>query len=254
MFNKILLTWLLISGYCFAANDFHVADLSRILAKNPEWKEFSRSVVFIRDDKSGGQGSGIFVSPVHILTADHVTASMECGALKIRTLMRAGNEPQIKGGRLLQCAEKLIEDKDLDIALLEVERSVRDYVKIDLEKLAKIKVAKETISLGYTTTAHFGFSSNCFLKALSGPSIRENRNTKSFANFLLTDCMVSPGMSGGPFMVKDDDGKWQLAGINSAILMPKAGNAHAFKVVMANIARAVKKHSAKFQDVWDMYP
>lgn len=222
------------------ANRFEVGNIAAVISK--ENKIVLQSVVRISQGQTSG--SGIFVSPYHVLTAAHVLQPMDCeDELKIQTLVEPGPVPKAKG-RQLFCDDIIFIDEALDIALFVTDRAVRDYLHLPDADLIDPKMA--ITSLGYTTSGHLGRSDQCSVSSKKGSG---TSGAVNFANLFMSDCLLSPGMSGGPVIDYSDKKIPKVIGVNSLIV--KLGNPGPTKTGMGRLVDAINKYKDDFAEVYD---
>ena len=194
------------------ANRFEVANVSAVItAAN---KIVIQSMARISAGNSSG--SGVFVSPYHVLTAAHVIAPMDCDEMKIQTMIEPGSPPKPKG-RSLYCDDIVFMDAELDIALVVTDRAVRDY--LHLPNIDIISDKQDITSMGYTTSGHLGRSDECIVTNKRGSETISSPNGNfDLRKMFMTDCLLSPGMSGGPVLDLSEAGRPRVIGVNSLIV------------------------------------
>jgi len=100
-------------------------------------------------------------------------------------------------------AELLYADKDIDLALLKIDRKNLKPVRLANEN--EIKVGDEVVAIG--TPLFFGYRNSASKGIISGL----NRPVDGIYTYLQTDASINPGNSGGPLV----NMKCELVGINT---------------------------------------
>lgn len=136
-------------------------------------------------------GSGVVLSKDgRILTNNHVVDGLD----EIYVVTYDGN---------VYKAKLLYADKDIDLALLKINRSDLKPIKLADEK--KMKVGDEVVAIG--TPLFFGYRNSASKGIISGL----NRPVDRSYMYLQTDAAINPGNSGGPLVNMNGE----LVGINT---------------------------------------
>lgn len=160
-----------------------------IIGKNTKYRE--EDYIFSKFPKNLQHGSGVVISSDgRIITNNHVVDGVE----DIYVVTYDGKAYK---------AELLYADKDIDLALIKIDRTDLKPIKLADEK--KINVGDEVVAIG--TPLFFGYRNSASTGIISGL----NRPVDGTYTYLQTDASVNPGNSGGPLVNMD----CELVGINT---------------------------------------
>lgn len=160
-----------------------------IIGKNTNYRE--EDYIYSKYPKNLQHGSGVVIDKEgRILTNNHVVDGME--AIYVVTF----------DGDVYK-AELLCADKEIDLALIRIER--KDLKPIALAKESDTKVGDEVVAIG--TPLFFGYRNSASKGIISGL----NRPVDGTYTYLQTDASINPGNSGGPLV----NMKCELVGINT---------------------------------------
>lgn len=160
-----------------------------VIGKNTKYRE--QEWIFSKFPKNLQHGSGVVIGKDgRILTNNHVVDGLE----DIYVVTYDGN---------VYKAELLYVDKDIDLALLKINRT--DLKPIKLATESEIKVGDDVIAVG--TPLFFGYRNSASKGIVSGL----DRPVDSMYTYLQTDAAINPGNSGGPLINMD----CELVGINT---------------------------------------
>ncbi|QEK12675.1 trypsin-like serine protease [Crassaminicella thermophila] len=160
-----------------------------IIGKNVKYRE--REYIYSKVPKNLQHGSGVVINDNgRIITNNHVVDGLD----KIYVVTYDGKVYQ---------AELLYADKEIDLALLQINRTDLQPIKLADEK--EIKVGDEVIAIG--TPLFFGYRNSASKGIISGL----NRPVDRFYTYLQTDASINPGNSGGPLVNMNGE----LVGINT---------------------------------------
>jgi S1-C subfamily serine protease len=135
----------------------------------------------VRGCDGSGSGTGIIVSPTHIVTVEHVIS----GASRI-TLERSRN--------LLGQAEVIGFDRDRDLALLRLKKPISGYRFRFAERQPRL--GEEVAAVGYP----FGLPLSVSRGTISGLARTIPIDGIKRRALIQTDAAVNPGNSGGPLL------------------------------------------------------
>ncbi len=140
-----------------------------------------------------GEGSGFFISPTEVVTNFHVIA----------------DEPSPKvvfpDGKI-ETPEKIVGDKNMDLALLTLKNSYPDLV-YELPILVSLVDDEPVLSAGYP----LGSEITGDVTIVRGNFIDYRKSRKDYVSYIQTNISLVPGMSGGPLV--DLCGK--IVGVNT---------------------------------------
>lgn len=160
-----------------------------IIGKNTSYRE--EDYIFSKYPKNLQHGSGVVIdNEGGIITNNHVVDGIE----DIYVVTYDGK---------VYKAELLYTDKDIDLALLKIER--KDLKPVKLADENEIRVGDEVIAIG--TPLFFGYRNSASKGIVSGL----NRPVDGIYTYLQTDASINPGNSGGPLI----NMKCELVGINT---------------------------------------
>lgn len=160
-----------------------------VIGRNTKYRE--RDYIYSKFPKNLQHGSGVVINDEgRILTNNHVVDGLD----EIYVVTYDGN---------VYKAELLYADKEIDLALLKINRSDLDPIKLADEK--EIKVGDEVVAIG--TPLFFGYRNSASKGIVSGL----NRPVDGTYTYLQTDASVNPGNSGGPLVNMNSE----LVGINT---------------------------------------
>lgn len=160
-----------------------------IIGKNTQYRE--QEEVFSKYPKNLQHGSGVVIEKDgRILTNNHVVDGIET----IYVVTFDGN---------VYKADLLYADKEIDLALLKIER--KDLKPMSLASEDNSKVGDEVVAIG--TPLFFGYRNSASKGIISGL----NRPVDGTYTYLQTDASINPGNSGGPLVNMN----CELVGINT---------------------------------------
>lgn len=160
-----------------------------IIGKNTDYRE--DEYLYSKYPKNLQHGSGVIISSEgRIITNNHVVDGLD----DIYVVTYDGN---------VYKAELLYADKEIDLALLNINRS--DLKPMTLADESGIKVGDEVVAIG--TPLFFGYRNSATKGIISGL----NRPVERTYTYLQTDASINPGNSGGPLV----NMKGELVGINT---------------------------------------
>lgn len=160
-----------------------------VIGRNTKYRE--RDYIYSKFPKNLQHGSGVVINDAgRILTNNHVVDGLD----EIYVVTYDGN---------VYKADLLYADKEIDLALLKINRSDLDPIKLADEK--EIKVGDEVVAIG--TPLFFGYRNSASKGIVSGL----NRPVDGTYTYLQTDASVNPGNSGGPLVNMNSE----LVGINT---------------------------------------
>lgn len=160
-----------------------------IIGKNTKYRE--ADYIYSKFPKNLQHGSGVVINGEgQIITNNHVVDGIE----DIYVVTYDGN---VYNGELLYA------DKEIDLALLKIERT--DLKPIKLADENEIKVGDEVVAIG--TPLFFGYRNSASKGIISGL----NRPVDGTYTYLQTDASINPGNSGGPLVNMN----CELVGINT---------------------------------------
>jgi serine protease Do len=160
-----------------------------IIGNNTQYRE--QDDVYSKFPKNLQHGSGVVIDKEgKILTNNHVIDGIE----KIYVVTFDGN---------VYKADLLYADKDIDLALLKIDR--KDLKPMTLASEDNSKVGDDVIAIG--TPLFFGYRNSASKGIISGL----NRPVDGIYTYLQTDASINPGNSGGPLVNMD----CELVGINT---------------------------------------
>lgn len=178
-----------------------------VIGKNTKYRE--QEEIFSKFPKNLQHGSGIVISKEgRILTNNHVVDGLE----DIYVVTYDGN---------VYKAELLYSDKDIDLALLKINRTDLKPIKLAIE--SEIKVGDDVVAVG--TPLFFGYRNSASKGIVSGL----DRPVDSMYTYLQTDAAINPGNSGGPLINMN----CELVGINTLGYMFYQGMS--FSIPVGNI-------------------
>lgn len=251
MINWII--FFLMNAATLTGSEFRVVDVNRILNEEPDKLPILYALARIETGTS--QGSGVFISPFHLLTAHHVIEGADChsDAFKLQTLILAGKKQYVLG-RNIRCSEILFSDQTLDISLISVDRAVRDYIPISPRNV--IHPYQAIFSLGYTFEGHLGYAYDCNVTLDKGigqkaiPLSSGGSFTPQY--FAMTDCIFTPGMSGGPSIAIDAAGITpRVVGLNTMVTRKQNNDSFRIESAISRLSDAYHQYSAHFKEVQD---
>lgn len=160
-----------------------------VIGKNTKYRE--QEEVFSKFPNNLQHGSGVIINNEgRILTNNHVVDGLK----DIYVVTYDGN---------VYKAELLYADKDIDLALLKINRTDLKPIKLAIE--SEIKVGDDVIAVG--TPLSFGYRNSASKGIVSGL----DRPVDSMYTYLQTDAAINPGNSGGPLINMN----CELVGINT---------------------------------------
>lgn len=160
-----------------------------VVGKNTKFRE--QEQIFSKFPKNLQHGSGVVIGKEgKILTNNHVVD----GLADIYVVTYDGNAYK---------AELLYADKEIDLALLKINRT--DLKPINLANESEIKVGDDVVAVG--TPLSFGYRNSASKGIVSGL----DRPVNSMYTYLQTDAAINPGNSGGPLINMN----CELVGINT---------------------------------------
>lgn len=178
-----------------------------VIGKNTKYRE--QEEIFSKFPKNLQHGSGVVIgNEGRILTNNHVVDGLE----DIYVVTYDGN---------VYKAELLYADKDIDLALLKINRTDLKPIKLAIE--SEIKVGDDVVAVG--TPLFFGYRNSASKGIVSGL----DRPVDSMYTYLQTDAAINPGNSGGPLINMD----CELVGINTLGYMFYQGMS--FSIPVGNI-------------------
>lgn len=158
----------------------------------------------VRERPFRGLGSGVIIDADkgYIVTNYHVIN----GANTIKVQLTDGREydAELVGG-----------DQMTDVALLKLEKKVKNLTQIKLADSDKLRVGDFTVAIGNP----FGLGQTVTSGIVSALG-RSGLNLENLENFIQTDAAINSGNSGGALVNLNGE----LIGINTAILGPNGGN------------------------------
>lgn len=161
-----------------------------VIGKNTQYRD-GNEYEYTKFPRNLQHGSGVIVgADGRIITNNHVIDGLE----EIYVVTYDGN---------VYKAKLLYTDKDIDLALLQIDRT--DLKPMKLAKETEIKVGDEVIAIG--TPLFFGFRNSASKGIVSGL----NRPVEGTYTYLQTDASINPGNSGGPLVNMNSE----LIGINT---------------------------------------
>lgn len=160
-----------------------------IIGKNTKYRE--RDYIYSKFPKNLQHGSGVVINNEgRIITNNHVVDGID----EIYVVTYDGS---------VYKAKLLSADKEIDLALLEINR--KDLKPIKLAEESSIKVGDEAVAIG--TPLFFGYRNSASKGIISGL----NRPVDGTYTYLQTDASINPGNSGGPLVNMN----CELVGINT---------------------------------------
>lgn len=160
-----------------------------VIGENKKLRE--REYIYSKFPKNLQHGSGVVINNEgRIITNNHVVDGLD----EIYVVTYDGN---------VYKAELLYADKEIDLALLKINRS--DLKPIVLAKESEINVGDEVAAIG--TPLFFGYRNSASKGIVSGL----NRPVDRTYTYLQTDAAINPGNSGGPLVNMNGE----LVGINT---------------------------------------
>lgn len=161
-----------------------------VIGKNAKYREDTEEE-YTKYPRNLQHGSGIVIgTDGKIITNNHVVDGLE----EIYVVTYDGNAYK---------AKLLYADEDIDMALLQINRS--DLKPIKLAKETEMRVGDEVIAIG--TPLFFGYRNSASRGIISGL----NRPVERMYTYLQTDAAINPGNSGGPLVNMNGE----LVGINT---------------------------------------
>jgi serine protease Do len=178
-----------------------------VIGKNTKYRE--QEEVFSKFPKNLQHGSGVVIGKDgRILTNNHVVDGLE----DIYVVAYDGS---------VYKAELLYADKEIDLALLKINRTDLKPIKLAIE--SEIKVGDDVVAVG--TPLFFGYRNSASKGIVSGL----DRPVDSMYTYLQTDAAINPGNSGGPLINMN----CELVGINTLGYMFYQGMS--FSIPVGNI-------------------
>lgn len=160
-----------------------------IIGRNTKYRE--EDYVYSKFPKNLQHGSGVVINDKgRILTNNHVVDGLN----EIFVVTYDGN---------VYTAKLLYADKEIDLALLSINRS--DLKPMKLAGESEVKVGDDVVAIG--TPLFFGYRNSASKGIISGL----NRPVDGTYTYLQTDASINPGNSGGPLV----NMKGELTGINT---------------------------------------
>lgn len=161
-----------------------------VIGKNTKYREDTANE-YSKYPRNLQHGSGVVISnDGRLITNNHVVDGLD----EIFVVTYDGN---------VYKAELLYADEEIDLALLKINRT--DLEPIKLAKEDEIKVGDEVIAIG--TPLFFGYRNSASKGIVSGL----NRPVDDMYTYLQTDAAINPGNSGGPLVNMNSE----LVGINT---------------------------------------
>ncbi|MBZ9637222.1 S1C family serine protease [Clostridium sp. FP1] len=178
-----------------------------VIGKNTNYRE--QEQIFSKLPKNLQHGSGVVIGKEgRILTNNHVVD----GLADIYVVTYDGN---------VYKAELLYADKEIDLALLKINKTDLKPIKLAIE--SEIKVGDDVVAVG--TPLSFGYRNSASKGIVSGL----DRPVESMYTYLQTDAAINPGNSGGPLINMN----CELVGINTLGYMFYQGMS--FSIPVGNI-------------------
>lgn len=244
--KKLLL--LIIGQISFlSASEIQMSDLMKMSNEHPDKELIFKSLAYF----SGG-GTGVFISPYHVLTSYSVVANKnECQSKRIETEMIASDKPRPRG-RSIFCSDVIFADKALQASLIVTDKAVKTFLPLTREDLITEK--HKIFSLGYHELAFVSYSYDCQViqknpsnSLIYGPGGEE----LSLKDFFLTDCLFNSGVSGSPLFNFDVDLKRPvLIGIFN-FLKEYSHSSGLVTTAATRFTDLLKKYPDEFEEVFD---
>ncbi|MGL5031306.1 MAG: Do family serine endopeptidase [Aeromonas sp.] len=181
----------------------------------------------VREQPFQALGSGVIVDAKkgYIITNAHVVHDAD----EIKVNLKDGRE---------YAAKKIGEDKQSDIALLQIQPD--DLVQIKFADSDDLRVGDYALAIGNP----FGLGQTVTSGIVSALG-RSGLNIENLENFIQTDAAINSGNSGGALL----NLRGELIGINTAILGPNGGNIGIGFAIPSNMVRDLTEQIVKYGEV-----
>lgn len=175
-----------------------------------------------------GLGSGVIIDAEngYIVTNAHVVDNAD----EISVLLSDGRELE---------AKKLGEDKDTDIALLQVK--AKNLVDVKLADSDELRVGDFVVAIGNP----FGIGQTVTSGIVSALSRSSTLGINALENYIQTDAAINRGNSGGALV----NLRGELVGINTAIVAPTGGNVGIGFAIPSNMMKSLVDQLVQFGEV-----
>lgn len=198
----------------------HVRQSSSPLMEHPFFRQFFDLPKQRQSKRPHSLGSGVVVDAErgYILTNAHVVE----GADEISVTLTDGRELE---------AERLGEDPDTDVALIQVPAD--GLQAIPFADSDQLRVGDFVVAIGNP----FGLGQTATSGIVSALG-RSGLGIEGYEDFIQTDASINPGNSGGALV----NLRGELIGVNTAILAPNGGNIGIGFAIPSNMLKQVMQH------------
>lgn len=239
MLKKLFIILLILNSLGLHSAEVQVISQKRLSIENVDQTNIIKSLAYL---ESGG--TGIFVSPYHVLLPKH--ALSPCGKLKLFTEMLPGKNLRPLG-RNVGCDNIVFVDETLDMAVITVNKAVKHFYKLSRD--ARIQLDKPVVMLGYTAAGFVINSFDCKIiaeRGSRGVGFPQLGGEINFQNMAVADCIGLAYSEGAPvFHYKGSE--LILSGLYT---MGDSRNLPQFTSIISKLGEVMSKYPDEFEDIF----